>query len=30
MLFVYTKSKQGDLTRAQIKMLGKLVQEELK
>jgi len=30
MLFVYSKSKQGDLTRAQIKMLGKLVQEELK
>jgi hypothetical protein len=30
MLFVYPKSKQEDLTPAQIKVLGKLVREEFK
>jgi hypothetical protein len=30
MLFVYPKSKQEDLTPAQIKLLGKLVREEFK
>ena len=30
MLFVYPKSKQEDLTLAQVKVLGKLVREEFK
>jgi hypothetical protein len=30
MLFAYSKSKQEDLTPAQVKVLGKLVREEFK
>ncbi len=30
MLFAYQKNKQGDLTPAQMKQLGKLVREEFK
>lgn len=30
MLYVYTKSEQGDLTPAQVRILGRLVQEEFK
>lgn len=30
MLFAYSKSRQGDLTQSQIKILGQLVREELK
>lgn len=29
MLFVYAKNEQGDLTRAQVKALSRLVREEL-
>jgi hypothetical protein len=29
MLFVYRKSEQGDLTKAQVQVLGRLVREEL-
>jgi len=29
MLFVYSKNEQGDLTRAQVKVLSRLVREEL-
>jgi hypothetical protein len=28
MLFLYQKSEQGDLTKAQIQVLGRLVREE--
>jgi hypothetical protein len=28
MLFLYRKSEQGDLTKAQIEVLGRLVREE--
>jgi len=30
MLYVYTKTEQGDLTPAQVKILGRLVREEFK
>ena len=30
MLYVYSKSEQGDLSRAQVNALGRLVREELK
>jgi mRNA-degrading endonuclease RelE of RelBE toxin-antitoxin system len=30
MLFAYTKNEQGDLTREQVKILGKLVRKEFK
>lgn len=30
MLFAYTKQEQGDLTREQVKVLGKLVRKEFK
>jgi mRNA-degrading endonuclease RelE of RelBE toxin-antitoxin system len=30
MLFIYSKGEQGDLTPAQVKVLGRLVREELK
>jgi hypothetical protein len=28
MLFLYRKNEQGDLTKAQVQMLGRLVREE--
>ncbi len=30
MIYAYEKARQGDLTRAQIRELGRLVREELK
>ena len=30
MLYVYSKNEQGDLTRAQVRVLGQLVREEFK
>jgi hypothetical protein len=30
MLFIYSKSEQGDLTPSQVKVLGRLVREEFR